>query len=68
MLVKGELLDGLNRAAALQMELAYALDKRDTLAAGVTTLTAQIDELEARLSAVEKDVASLKEAKSLGSG
>ena len=64
MLVKRELLDGLNRAAALQMELAQALDKRDTLADGVTTLTAQITELENRLSAVEKDIASLKEAKS----
>ena len=34
MLVKSELLD------ALQMGLAHALDKRDTLAAGVTMLTA----------------------------
>jgi chromosome segregation ATPase len=64
MLVKRELLDGLNRAAALQMELAQALDKRDTLADGVTTVTAQITELENRLSAVEKGIASLKEAKS----
>jgi outer membrane murein-binding lipoprotein Lpp len=63
MLVKRELLDGLNRAAALQMELAHALDKRDTLAAGVTTLSAQIAELEGRLAAVEKGIASLKEAK-----
>jgi chromosome segregation ATPase len=62
MWVKRELLDGLNRAAALQMELAHALDKRDTLIADVTTLTAQIAELEGRLSAVEKGIASLKEA------
>jgi hypothetical protein len=59
MLVKRELLDGLNRAAALQMELAHALDKRDS--ADITTLTAQIAELEGRLSAVEKGIASLKE-------
>lgn len=63
MLVKRELLDVLDRAAALQMELAHALDKRDTLAAGVTTLTAQITELEGRLAAVEKGIASLKKAK-----
>ena len=53
MLVKRELLDVLNRAAALQMELAHALDKRDSLSADITTLTAQIAELEGRLSAVE---------------
>jgi outer membrane murein-binding lipoprotein Lpp len=46
---KGELLAV--STAALKMELAHALDKRDTLAAGVTTLTAQIAKLEARLSA-----------------
>jgi chromosome segregation ATPase len=61
-LVKRELLDGLNRAAALQMELARTLDKRDTFTADITTLTAQIAELEGRLSAVEKAIASLKEA------
>ena len=64
MLIKRELLDGLDRAATLKMELAHALDKRDTLAADVTTLTAQIAELEGRLSAVEKGITSLKETKS----
>jgi outer membrane murein-binding lipoprotein Lpp len=42
---KTELVDSLNR------DLARARNKRDTLASSVTTLTAQIAELEARLSA-----------------
>ena len=42
---KRKLVDSLNR------DLAHARKKRDTLAASVTTLTAQIAELEARLSA-----------------
>jgi outer membrane murein-binding lipoprotein Lpp len=41
---KRELVDSLSR------DLAHARSKRDTLAAGVTTLTAQIAELEVRLS------------------
>jgi outer membrane murein-binding lipoprotein Lpp len=42
---KGDLVDSLNR------DLAQARNKRDSLASSVTTLTAQIAELEARLSA-----------------
>jgi len=42
---KGDLVDSLNR------DLARARDKRDALASGVATLTTQIVELEARLSA-----------------
>jgi len=42
---KSDLVDSLNR------DLARARDKRDALASGVATLTAQIAELEARLSA-----------------
>jgi len=42
---KSDLADSLNR------DLARARDKRDALASGVSTLTAQIAELEARLSA-----------------
>jgi outer membrane murein-binding lipoprotein Lpp len=42
---KSDLVDSLNR------DLAQARNKRDTLASSVTTLTAQIAELEARLSA-----------------
>jgi hypothetical protein len=42
---KGDLVDSLTR------DLARARDKRDALASDVTTLTAQIAELEARLSA-----------------
>ena len=42
---KRKLVDSLNR------DLAHARKKRNTLAASVTTLTAQIAELEARLSA-----------------
>ena len=42
---KSDLADSLNR------DLARARDKRDALASGVATLTAQIAELEARLSA-----------------
>src|SRR6516225_10034266 len=42
---KSDLVDSLNS------DLARARDKRDALASGVTTLTAQIAELEARLSA-----------------
>jgi hypothetical protein len=41
---KRELVDSLNR------DLAHARNKRDTLAASVTTLTAQIAELEARVA------------------
>jgi hypothetical protein len=44
-LKKAELVDSLNR------DLADARNKRDTFAAGVSKLTAQIAELEARLSA-----------------
>ena len=42
---KGDLVDSLNR------DLTRARDKRDALTSGVATLTAQIAELEARLSA-----------------
>jgi phage shock protein A len=42
---KSDLVDSLNR------DLARARDKRDALASGVAMLTAQIAELEARLSA-----------------
>jgi chromosome segregation ATPase len=42
---KSDLVDSLNR------DLARARDKRDALTSGVATLTAQIAELEARLSA-----------------
>jgi chromosome segregation ATPase len=42
---KSDLVDSLNR------DLARARDKRDALTSGVATLTAQITELEARLSA-----------------
>jgi septal ring factor EnvC (AmiA/AmiB activator) len=42
---KRELVDSLNR------DLTRARNKRDTLASGVTTLTAQIADLEVRLSA-----------------
>ena len=42
---KNDLVDSISR------DLARARDKRDALASGVTTLTAQIAELEARLSA-----------------
>jgi prefoldin subunit 5 len=66
MLVKSELLDGLNHATALQVDLAHALDKRDILAADVSTITAQIAELEARLSAVQKGIALLEKAKGSG--
>jgi len=45
MLGKSDVLDSLSR------DLARARDKRDALTSGVTTLTAQIVELEARLSA-----------------
>jgi chromosome segregation ATPase len=45
MLGKSDLIDSLSR------DLARARDKRDALTSGVTTLTAQIAELEARLSA-----------------
>ena len=48
MLVKSDLIDSLSR------DLARARDKRDALTSGVTTLAAQIAELEARLSE-EKD-------------
>ena len=42
---KSDLVDSISR------DLARARDKRDTLASGVTTLTTQIAELEARLAA-----------------
>ena len=42
---KTELVDSLNR------DLAHARNKRDALTSSVTTLTAQIAELEVRLSA-----------------
>jgi uncharacterized phage infection (PIP) family protein YhgE len=45
MLGKSDVMDSLSR------DLARARDKRDALTSGVTTLTAQIAELEARLSA-----------------
>jgi molecular chaperone GrpE (heat shock protein) len=45
MLGKSDVIDSLSR------DLARARDKRDALTSGVTTLTAQIAELEARLSA-----------------
>jgi chromosome segregation ATPase len=45
MLGKSDVIDSLSR------DLARACDKRDALTSGVTTLTAQIAELEARLSA-----------------
>jgi len=55
---KVELVDSLSR------DLAHARDKRDTLAARVTTLSAQIAELEVRLSAenerLERERAALE--------
>jgi predicted transcriptional regulator len=55
---KAELVDSLSR------DLAHARNKRDTFAARVTTLTAQIAELEARLSAeterLERERAALE--------
>jgi hypothetical protein len=57
-LKKTELVDSLSR------DLAHARNKRDTFAARVTTLTAQIAELEARLSAenerLERERAALE--------
>ena len=61
---KSDLIDNLSR------ELSHARDKRDALASDVTTLSAQISELEARLSAendrrererVEGEIEGLKE-------
>jgi predicted nucleic acid-binding Zn-ribbon protein len=61
---KSDLVDDLNR------DLRCARDKRDALASDVTTLSAQISELEARLSAenerrererVEGEIEGLKE-------
>ena len=55
---KAELVDSLSR------DLAHARNKRDTFAARVTTLTAQIAELEVRLSAenerLERERAALE--------
>jgi hypothetical protein len=56
---KGELVHSLKHMTALQVDLADAIDKRDALASDVTTLTAQIAELEARLSGVEKGIGLL---------
>ena len=58
---KGELVDRFKHMTALRVDLAHAIDKRDTLASDVTTLTAQIAKLEARLSGVEKGIGLLKE-------
>jgi hypothetical protein len=58
---KGELVERFKHMTALRVDLAHAIDKRDALASNVTTLTAQIAELEARLSGVEKGIGSLKE-------
>jgi len=52
---KSDLVDDLSR------DLCRARDKRDALASDVTTLTAQIAKLEARLSGVEKGIGLLKE-------
>lgn len=60
---KSDLIDSLSR------ELSHARDKRDALASHVTTLTAAIDELEARLSAendrreLERVVGEIEEIK-----
>lgn len=58
---KGELVERFRHMTALRVDLAHAIDKRDGLASDVTTLTAQIAELEARLSGVEKGIGLLKE-------
>jgi hypothetical protein len=58
---KGELVERFRHMTALRVDLAHAIDKRDALASDVTTLTAQIAELEARLSGVEKGIGLLKE-------
>jgi hypothetical protein len=58
---KGELVERFKHMTALRVDLAHAIDKRDALASDVTTLTAQIAELEARLSDVEKGIGLLKE-------
>ena len=59
---KGELVHSFKHMTALRVDLADAIDKRDALASDVTTLTAQIAELEARLSGVEKGIVLAKEA------
>ena len=59
---KGELVHGFKHMTALQVDLADAIDKRDALASDVTTLTAQIAELEVRLSGVEKGIGLLRVA------
>ena len=59
MFAKRELLDNLDRMTALRVDLCHAIDRRDAIAADVTSLNAQIAELEARLSAVEKGMALL---------
>jgi len=58
---KGELVERFKHMTALRVDLVHAIDKRDALASDVTTLTAQIAELEARLSGVEKGIGLLKE-------
>jgi hypothetical protein len=58
---KGELVDRFKHMTVLRVDLAHAIDKRDALASDVTALNAQIAELEARLSGVEKGIGLLKE-------
>ena len=58
---KGELVDRFKHMTALRVDLAHAIDKRDALASDATALNAQIAELEARLSGVEKGIGLLKE-------
>jgi hypothetical protein len=58
---KGELVDRFKHMTALRVDLAHAIDERDALASNVTALGAQIAELEARLSGVEKGIRLLKE-------
>jgi hypothetical protein len=58
---KGELVDRFKHMTALRADLAHAIDKRDALSSDVTALNAQITELEARLSGVEKGIGLLKE-------
>jgi hypothetical protein len=58
---KGESVDRFKRMTALRVDLAHAIDKRDALASDVTALSAQIAELEARLSGVEKGIGLLKD-------
>ena len=58
---KTEIMDSVDRMNRVASELIHAIHKRDALAADVTAVNAQIAELEARLSTVEKGIGSLME-------